>query len=149
MQSLNREKLKAQSMNKPQKEVSIPNIRWVLFPKNGKPIVENHEHGRTWKKVYKDNYGNVEALCFQLIPECTKFFIPPSETGEYWTFEELETAFGGGTRHISRSICSKKETKIVDGNFISYWNVITIDYDKNVTKSIQTSEDIGYISLSL
>lgn len=143
MQAANR-----RSLGQPQhKEVSIPNIRWIMYLKNGKPIVENHEHGRTWKKVYKDNYGNIEALCFQLIPEGVKFFIPPSESGEYWTYEESITPFGGSSRHVKRSICSKRETKLVDGKFVAYWNVISIDYNKQVTKSIQTSEEIGYHSL--
>ena len=129
------------------KEVSIPNIRWVLYTKT-KPIVENHEHGRTWKKVYKDNYNNIEALCFQLIPGGTKYFLPTSSTGEYWTFEDFETGFGGSTKHIARSICSKKETKFYkDGSFQGLWDVITIDSSKNVKKSIMTSEEIGYHSL--
>jgi len=130
-------------------EVSIPNIRWMAYLKNGKIIVENHEHGRTWRKVYKDNYGNIEALCFQLIPEGKKFFVPPSPTGEYWTFEDMSANFGGSTFHDSRSICSKKESVINSktGEMQAYWNVITIDKFKNVTKSIKTSEEIGYSTL--
>lgn len=136
-------------MLKQNKEVSIPNIRWIMYPKSGKPIVENHDHGRTWKKVYKDNYGNVEGLCFQLIPDSTKYFITVSPTGEYWTFEDFECAFGGGTKHIGRSICSKQEVKINQetGEMSAIWNVITINANKEIIKSKMTSEEIGYNSL--
>jgi hypothetical protein len=130
------------------KEVSIPNIRWMMYLKNGNIIVENHDHGRTWKKVYKDNYGNIEALCFQLIPDNTKFFITVSPTDEYWTFEDFETAFGGSTKHLARSICSKQYVKFNENGIgTAYWNVITIDSNKKVHKSIMTSEEIGYHSL--
>ena len=129
------------------KEVSIPNIRWIMHLKNGKAIVENHSHGRTWRTVYKDNYGNIEALCFQLIPQGTKYYIKPSTTGEYWTCEDFEQAFGGSSQHKARSICSKIDTKLVDGKFVAYWNVLTIDANKNVTRSVQTSEQIGYTTL--
>jgi len=132
------------------KEVSVPNIRWIVFTKSGKTIVENHDHGRTWKKVYKDNYGNIEGLCFQIIPESTRYFITISPTGEYWTFEDFETAFGGSTRHIARSICSKQEVKFDEnGKGTVYWNVITIDSSKKMYKSVMTSEEIGYYTLKI
>lgn len=140
---------KQKILDRNNKEVSVPNIRWIMYLKNGKNVVENHNHGRTWKKVYKDNYGNIEALCFQLIPESTKYFIPVSNEGLYWTFEDLETAFGGSTRHIARNICSKKETKLINGEFVTLWNVLTIDYNKKVSKSILTSKDIGYESIHI
>jgi len=135
---------------KDKNEVSVPNIRWILYTKNGKTIVENHDHGRTWRKVYKDNYGNIEALCFQLIPESTKYFIPVSPFGEYWTFEDMEVGFGGDTKHTARNICSKKRVQI-DKNDINkskvIWDVITIDAQKNVFRRELTSEDIGYSTL--
>jgi len=127
------------------KEVSIPNIRWVMYLKNGKTVVENHDHGRTWKKVYKDNFGNIEALCFQLIPQGIKHFITPSPYNEYWTFEDMETAFGGSTKHLARSICSMQEKNLETMETI--WNVITIDANRNVIKSKMTGTEIGYHTL--
>jgi len=126
-------------------EVSVPNIRWIMHLKNGKMIVENHDHDRTWRKIYKDNFGNIEALCFQLIPEGTKYFISPSPFGEYWTFEDMETPFGGSTRHIARSICSLQEKNLETMQTI--WNVITIDGNKNITKSKMYGDEIGYSTL--
>lgn len=130
------------------REISIPTCRWILHNKAGKAIVENHDHGRTWKKVYKDNYGNVEALCLQLIPEGTKYYIDVSPYGEYWTFEEFDCNMGGTSRHVSRNICSKQEEKFLENGLLkTYWIVLTIDYNGNISKSIMTSEDIGYESI--
>ena len=126
------------------REVSIGNIRWIMHLKNGKKIVENHEHGRTWRKVYKDNFGNITGLCFQLIPEGTKYYIPISPYGEYWTFEDMETLFGGSTRHLARNICSLEKNNL-DGTEV--WNVITIDANKNVFKRRMSGTEIGYPSL--
>jgi hypothetical protein len=131
------------------KEISIPNCRWILHNKTGKTIVENHDHGRTWKKVYKDNFGNVEALCLQLIPSGTKYYIDISPFGEYWVFEEFEAYFGGANKHITRNICSMQEQKVLeDGSIEVYWIVLTIDINGEVSKTIMTSKEIGYETLT-
>ena len=125
-------------MKKP--EISIGNVRWIMYPRNGKPIVENLQHGKTWKKCYKDNYKNIDALCFQLIPEGVKHFIDPSPLNEYWVFDEFVYQVGGAGQHISRNICSLQET--------NKWLVLTINNYKETTKSYMTSEEVGYQSLT-
>ena len=122
-------------------------MRWIIHLTNGKAVVENHAHGRTWRKVYKDNYGNIEAMCLQKIPGGTKYYIKESPTKEYWTYEDFEQAFGGASKHLARSICSKREVKLVDDEFIAYWDVLTIDANGNVSKSVKTSDEIGYSTL--
>jgi hypothetical protein len=117
-------------------QVSIENIRWILYPVDGKPIVENHQFERTWKKTYKENFGRIDSICFQLIPESEKFFIDKSPTNEYWIFEEFVCQFGGTPQHINRNLCSR-----INEND---WNVITIDYTKTPKRSIMSTEEIGY-----
>ena len=120
-------------------EVSIGNIRWIIFPRNGKPVVENHQFDRTWKKVYKDNFNAIDAVCFQLIPEGIKYFADPSPFGEYWVFEEFICQIGGATKHITRNLCSKQKD--------NYWKVISINNFKRIQESYMTDEEIGYQSL--
>ena len=134
-------------MNKNEfKEVSIPNIRWVVSLKNGKKIVENHDHNRTWRTVYKDNFGNIEQLHFQIIPEGLIYVLQESPYGEYWTFEDMEVKFGGSTQHLARNIASLQEVNPMDSNDTK-WLVITIDYNKNVSKRIMSGQEIGYSTL--
>jgi len=132
--------------NKKFREVSIPNIRWIVSLKNGKKLVENHDHGRTWRTVYKDNFGNIEKLYFQIIPEGIIYEIQESPFGEYWTFEDMEVKFGGGTQHISRNIASLQEVNPLDKNDTK-WLIVTVDYNKKVSKRVLSGKDIGYNTL--
>ena len=118
------------------KQISIENARWIIHTKDGKNIVENHQFERTWKKTYSENYDNIEAICFQIIPDGIKHYADKSELGEYWVFEEFVCQFGGTPQHINRNIASR-----IDENS---WNVLTVHADKTVSKSIMTTEEIGY-----
>jgi hypothetical protein len=125
------------------KEINLSQCRWMMFLKSGKVITENHSHGITWKKAYKENYQNIQAVCFQLIPG-RKIFAEESPYGEYWNYEEMEVIAGQSTpTHISRSICSMMEQDILDIN-TSKWKVKTIYVDGSVTESIKTGKEIGY-----
>ena len=117
-------------------QVSIENIRWIIYPEDGKPVVENHQFEKTWKKCYKENFGKIKSICFQLIPEGEKYFVEESILGEYWVFEEFVCQYGGTRQHIYRNLASR-----IDENS---WNVITIEADKSVRKSIMSTEEIGY-----
>ena len=117
-------------------QISIENARWILYPEEGSPIVENHQFDRTWKKTYKENFGKIKSICFQLIPEGVKYFADPSEFGEYWIFEEFICQFGGTPQHINRNLASKVQE--------NEWKVITIHADKSVTTSFMNTEEIGY-----
>ena len=118
-------------------QISIENCRWIVYPKNGNLIVENHQFGRTWKKVYQDTHQNIISVCFQLIPDGIKYFANPSPYGDYWVFEEFICQFGGTPQHLNRNLCSR-----IDENG---WEVITVDAHKQVTTSIMTSQEIGYM----
>ena len=122
------------------KEIDVSTIRWIIYPKNGKPIVENHQYGKTWKKVYKDNYGNIEAVCFQIIPEGIKYFADVSPMNEYWTFEEFICQFGGSTKHIARGLASRIDK--------DNWSVVLMGMNKKMSKVIMNTKDIGYESLN-
>lgn len=128
-------------------EASPSMIRWIMHVK-GKKIVENHDHGRTWRKVYKDNKDNIDAICFQLLPDNKLFYIPPSPEGLYWQSDIFESVNGSPTVIVARQLCSKKETKLnkATGQFEALWHVITVDKNKKVTKSVKTSQEIGYDS---
>ena len=117
-------------------QISIENARWIIHTKDGKKIVENHQFERTWKKTYGENYGNIEAICFQIIPDGVKHFVDKSDLDEYWIFEEFVCQFGGTPQHINRNIASRIDEDT--------WNVLTINADKTVTKSTMTTEEIGY-----
>lgn len=117
-------------------QISIENARWIIHTKDGKNIVENHQFERTWKKTYAENYKNIEAICFQIIPEGIKHFVDKSDLDEYWIFEEFVCQFGGTPQHINRNIASRIDEDT--------WNVLTINADKTVTKSTMTTEEIGY-----
>lgn len=118
------------------KQVSIENMRWIIYLKNGDTIVENHQFHRTWKKCYHENFKNIESICFQLIPDGIKYFVDPSNLEEYWIFEEFVCQFGGTPQHINRNLASR-----IDENS---WSVLSIDGDKEVTRSIMSTEEIGY-----
>lgn len=124
-------------MKKP--EISIGNIRWIMYPRNGKPVVENHQFGRTWKTVYKDNKNAIDAICFQIIPEGIKHFIEPSPTEEYWVFDEFVYQVGGAGQHVSRNLCSKQAP--------NKWLVMTINTDKKMNMSFMTADEVGYESV--
>jgi len=128
------------------REIDVNTLRWIIYPKNGKPVVENHAFGRTWKKVYKDNYGNIEMVCLQNIPRSEKHFISPSPTGEYWTYEDM-VVLAGSSRptHIARSLCSKQYVNVEEQE--SYWDVITIHQDGTVEKTLKKGSEINYTSL--
>jgi len=132
-------------MNKP-REATPEMIRWIMHTRGGNTIVENHNHGRTWRKVYKDNYGNIEALCLQVLPGGIKYYIPISTEGKYWQTDTFESVNGGASMIVERLICSKVETRIdkETGTMEAYWNIIKVDKDKNVTKLVLTSAQIGY-----
>lgn len=126
-------------------EVSIPNIRWIMHLKNGKMVVENHDHGRTWKRVLKENYGNIVALCFQILPEAIKYYVPESPFGEYWQFDEFEVHNGGSSKHTMRGLASKQENIINEhGVMTAKWAVLLINSDKQAKEVFMTSEEIGY-----
>lgn len=130
-------------------QLDVTTLRWIMHLKNGKTVVENHSHGRTWRVVYKDNFQNIEALCFQKLPSQEKYYITPSPYNEYWCYEDFEVAFGGSTEHIARSICSLQEKSLMDASGNSdVFNVLTIDKDGGVTRSKQQASEIGYNSLS-
>ena len=129
------------------KEIDVGTVRWVMYTKAGQTIVENHDKGRTWKKVYKDNYGNIEALCIQIIPKSERHFLTPSPSGEYWTFEDMAVLAGQSRpTHLARSICSKQYVNIEEME--SYWEVITVNSDGSVIKSIKTGSEINYENLN-
>jgi hypothetical protein len=127
--------------------IDVNNVRWVMYLKNGKIIVENHDKGRTWKKCYKNNYGNIEAVCIQIIPKAERHFVTPSPTGEYWTFEDMSVISGQARpTHIARNLCSMQYVNIEEQE--SYWSVLTIYGDGNVKESIKTGSEINYESLT-
>ena len=116
-------------------QVSIENIRWICYT-DTQTIVENHQFGKTWKKTYKENFGKIKDICFQLIPDGVKYFIDKSEFGEYWIFEEFVCQFGGTPQHINRNLACK-----IDND---NWKVITINSDKEISTSFMNTEEIGY-----
>ena len=119
-------------------EVNLSKCRWMLFA-GSKLITENHNQGITWKKVYKQEHGNMKALCFQLIPSGTKVFVPESKYGEYWTFEEFQLVAGQSVpNHMARGICSLKDKDL------GLWDVIIIGNDGNRDNVVMTSKEIGY-----
>jgi hypothetical protein len=125
------------------KEINLSQCRWLMFLKNGKAVVENHNQGATWKKVYKDNYQNIQAVCFQIIPG-RKIFAEESPYGEYWNYEDFEIVAGQSTpTHLSRSLCSMIDNDLTDVNK-SKWKVKTVWHDGSVTESIKTGKEIGY-----
>lgn len=118
-------------------EVNLSKCRFMLFTNNNKLVTENHNQGITWKKVYKNECGNMKALCFQLIPSGKKVFAAESPTGEYWTFEEFVAIAGQSVpTHISRSICSQREPGL--------WDITTIGNDNSITRTVMTDNEIGY-----
>jgi hypothetical protein len=130
-------------MRAKQKEINISQCRWMMFLKNGKLVTENHSDGRTWKKCYKDNYQNIQAVCFQIIPG-RKIFAEESPYGEYWNYEDMEVIAGQSTpKHLSRSLCSMIEQDITNINN-SKWKVKTIHANGSVTESTKTGKEIGY-----
>ena len=118
-------------------DLNTSHCRWMLFTKNNKVITENIARGVTWKKVYKEEFGNIKAVCFQLIPSGKKIFVPEGE--DYWSFEEF-IAMAGQTvpTHTKRGICSLENRKL------GLWNVILIENDGKWKKEIMTCEEIGY-----
>ena len=127
-------------------EVDIGQIRWIMYLANGKAVVENHNHGRTWKKAYKDNLGAIQAVCFQIIPKSEKVFISASPFGEYWSFEEMFVTAGSSTpHHNSRTLCSKQEVSVADGE--TYWDTITVFRDGTYKHGKMTGTEIGYSTL--
>jgi len=118
-------------------EVNLSKCRWMLFTKNGKLITENYNQGVTWKKTYKHEFGNMKALCFQLIPSGKKVFAPESE--EYWTFEDMEVKAGQSVpTHVSRNICALRDKKL------GIWDVVSVDAFSNVRRTVMSSNEIGY-----
>ena len=132
---------KAQMKAQEKMNIDVSTLRWIMFTKKG-PVVENHSHGRTWKKAYKDNHGNIQALCLQNIPTASKYFVKESPLNEYWTFEEFEYNMAGSSTHISRSICSLQQVNLKDPSQ-DLWEVLTVDA-YGVHNSKQTSKDIGF-----
>ena len=47
-------------------QISIENCRWIVYLKDGTTVVENHQFGRTWKKVYNNSQGNILSVCFSI-----------------------------------------------------------------------------------
>jgi len=118
-------------------DVNLSKCRWMLFTKNGKLVTENHNQGITWKKTYKNEFGNMKALCFQLIPSGKKVFA--AESDEYWTFEEMEVKAGQSIpTHLTRNICALRDKKL------GIWDVVSIDAKGNVKRDVMSSNDIGY-----
>ncbi len=111
----------------------------MLFTKNNKLITENHNQHITWKATYKYEFGNMKALCFQLIPSGKKVFAAESPYGEYWTFEEFEALAGqSNPTHTSRNICSLRDNKL------RLWDVVTVYSDGSHKKTVMTDGEIGY-----
>ena len=118
-------------------EINLSKCRWMLFTKNGKLVTENHNQGITWKTTYKNEHGNMKALCFQLIPSGRKVFA--AESDEYWTFEDMEVKAGQSTpTHLTRNICALRDKKL------GIWDVLSVDAAGNVTRSVMSSNEIGY-----
>jgi len=122
-------------------KMNLSNCRWMLYTNNNKLHVENLSQKKTWRKVYKNEYGNMKALCFQLLPSGKKVFVKESKYGEYWNFEDLQ-AIAGQTSptHVSRNICSLKDKEL------GLWDVVTVDMSGNISRSIMTNNEIGYES---
>jgi len=111
----------------------------MLFTKNNKLIVENHNQGVTWKAVYKNEHNNMKALCFQLIPSGRKIFVPESPYGEYWTFEEFEAVAGQAhPTHTNRHICSLQDKEM------GLWKVCKVDSKGNHSFTMMSNNEIGY-----
>jgi len=120
-------------------EINLSKCRWMLFTKNGKLITENHNQGITWKKVYKQEFNNLKALCFQLIPSGKKIFAAESPHDEYWTFEEMIVLAGQSIpKHTSRSICSLRDKKL------QIWDVVTVHMNGDTERTVMSSKEIGY-----
>ena len=120
-------------------EVNLSKCRWMLFTNNNKLVTENHNQGITWKETYKQEFGNMKALCFQLIPSGKKIFVPESNYGEYWTFDEFEAVAGqSNPTHTSRNICSLRDKEL------GLWDVVTVDHAGSHTKTAMTNNEIGY-----
>ena len=118
-------------------------LRWIAFTKNGNTIVENHSHGRTWKKVYKDNHKNIQALCLQIVHTSEKYFVKESPFDEYWTFEEFEYNMAGNSKHLNRNICSLQKVNIEDSSN-DIWEVLSISGEEGVSIFYASSKDIGF-----
>jgi len=122
-----------------QLNINLSKCRWMLFTNRGKLVVENHNQKITWKKVYKEEFGNMKALCFQMIPSGKKIFAKESPYGEYWTFEEFEVLAGQSVpTHLSRNLCSLMDKKL------GIWNVLTVDAKGNHTYRLMSNNEIGY-----
>jgi len=124
-------------------DLDVGIVRWIVLTKDGRSVVENHNFGRTWRKVYNDEYGNIEAVCMQVLPEGIKYFATPSPFGLYWTFEDMETKFGGSTKHMARNLCSMQEGNINNPE-MALWEVTTIYPNKTVERKKMYQKDIGY-----
>lgn len=126
------------------KEMQLARCRWMLFTNDGKLVTENHNQGITWKKVYKQEFGNMKALCFQLLPQGGKIFAKESPFNEYWTFEEMELIAGQNVPiHLSRNICSLQRFEEKDGLKLGIWSVKCITSDSNYEYEANDF-DIGY-----
>jgi len=120
-------------------EINLARCRWMLFTKNGKLITENHNQHITWKATYKHEFGNMKAVCFQLIPSGKKIFATESKYGEYWTFEEFEALAGQSVpTHLSRNICSLMDKEL------GLWDVLSVNSNGDSKKTVMTSNEIGY-----
>lgn len=120
-------------------EINLSKCRWMLYTKSGKLITENHNQKKTWKKTYKHEYGNMKALCFQLIPSGKKVFAAESPYGEYWTFEEFEALAGQSVpTHLSRNICSLKDKEL------GLWDVVSVNSAGESRRTVMTNNEIGY-----
>ena len=126
-------------------EIRLSNCRWMLFTQDNRLITENHNQGITWKSVYKQEYGNMKALCFQLLPQGGKVFAKESPFNEYWTYEEFELLAGQSVpTHVSRNICSLQSFKDIGGIKVGMWHVTEINVAYGRRTFMADDQDIGY-----
>ena len=122
-------------------EINPAKCRWMLYLKNGKIAVENHNQGKKWRAIYRNEYGNMARLGFQLVNKGIKIFVQDSPYGEYWTFEDLEIVAGARTpSHKARAICSLKDKNL------GLWDVVKVFPDGGYSRTVMTSSEIGYES---
>jgi len=123
--------------------IEVNNCRWLLDTKSNGIITENHGRGVTWKKVYKEEYGQMKGLCLQILSTSTIIHAKESPFGEYWTMEEALAAVGSSIPvKWARYICSLQHVDPVTK--IGVWDVKSINRRGEVGNHIMSDVDIGY-----
>ena len=115
----------------------ISQVRWIMYLKDGRKVVENLGHDRGWRQQYREHYGNIERLGVQILPQNIRFELEATKD-MYWTYEGMSVNLAGGApKHDTRSICAK-------GNR-GWWDVLTIDLETGiVSQKNARQKEIGY-----